>query len=190
MGTREFASRMKAEMEDLKRQGIAAIFVDQMITYLASVETSPEENPGPAEMERYKVELQANVEAGKRAHEVGMENFKAVITAGQNAIRTILLLNGGAAVALLAFSGHLIAEASPNATRFAGCMLPFALGALAAGIISGGTYLSQFLFGHHSPKVQWWGHLVNYTVIVMGVAAYVLFLWGMLSTYGELSSAT
>jgi len=72
--------------------------------------------------------------------------FRSAITAGQSAIKSSFLLNGGAAVALLAFIGHLATIDKSYVATFASSLLPFAYGALAISITSGFTYLSQWLY--------------------------------------------
>ena len=42
------------------------------------------------------------------ARETSLEMFRSVITTGQSALKATMLLNGGAAVAMLAFVGKLV----------------------------------------------------------------------------------
>ena len=183
MGTREFAGQMKAEIEDLKRQGLAAVYVENLINYLSAVEASPEPNPSIADLERYKAELEQHIESMKHANAASLESFKAVIAAGQNATRTMILINGGASVAMLAFLGHLARIGSNSIPAYANCLLPFALGTLIGGLVSGGTYLAQFLFGGKGERARSAGHVVNYAVIALGMASFVAFGLGAWWTY-------
>jgi hypothetical protein len=70
-----------------------------------------------------------------------LELFRSVITAGSSALRSATLINGGAAVALLAFLG------SPNAKNqqaaFALSLAIFAFGVFAASAAEGLRYLTQ-----------------------------------------------
>lgn len=45
MSTKQFASQMKAMIEDIKAKGTAAIYCDNLISYLTEVENSPEIEP-------------------------------------------------------------------------------------------------------------------------------------------------
>jgi hypothetical protein len=133
-----------------------------------------------------KHQLQATVEQQKMAHAANLENFKAVIAAGQNTIRTMLLLNGGAAVALLAYIGHLDATGTTVADvpKFAWCLLLFAVGSLCAALVSAATYLSQWLYGYTTkPKLLKAGFIMNLVCIALGLASFVFFGWGMIAAH-------
>ena len=107
MSVKQFAAQMKATIEDIKSKGTAAIYCDNIIAYLNEVQNSPEPEPTLLEIERYKADLQNWIEANKHQHEGNLEMFRSVITAGQGAIKSSFLLNGGAAVAVLAFIAHI-----------------------------------------------------------------------------------
>lgn len=188
MGTREFAAQMKSEIAGLKQQGVAAVYVDNLINYLEAVESSPEQNPGPAELERYKAELEQHIEGMKHTYAANLESFRAVITAGQNAIRSMILINGGASVAILAFLGHLASTNTGAIPAFAGCLVPFAAGTLLGGLVSGGTYLAQWLYSAQRPQFHRAGHVVNWAVIVFGFLAFVSFGSGVWWTYNAFTS--
>jgi len=74
-----------------------------------------------------------------------LELFKSVIQSGESARKSFFLLNGGAAVAVLALIGHLSTSAitAPRVNKFALPLLFFACGLLFAAMASGGTYLVQ-----------------------------------------------
>ena len=188
MGTREFAAQMRTEIEGMKQQGIAAVYVDNLINYLTAVEQSPEPNPSPADMERYKAELEQHIEGMKHANAASLESFKAVIAAGQNAIRSIILINGGASVAMLAFIGHLARIGSATVPIYANCLLPFVAGTLLGGMVSGGTYLAQFFYSGAKPVHHKIGGWVNTAVVLLGVSAFVAFGIGSWQTYSAFTA--
>ena len=181
---------MKALIEDIKSKGTAAIYCDNLIAYLHEVENSPEAEPTAIEIEHHKAELQRSIEANKHVHEAQLEMFRSVITAGQNAIKSSFLLNGGASIALLAFIGHLAEFKPEKITDFASCMLPFAFGVLAIAMTSGFTYLSQWFYASSNPISRKFGFGVNVLCITLGIGSYFLFVWGLLSTYHVLAAYT
>jgi hypothetical protein len=182
MSTRQFASQLRSLIEDVKAKGTAAIYCDNLISYLREVEKSPEPEPTPLEIERYKADLQNWIEINKSGQEVQLELFRSVIAAGQSAIKSSFLLNGGAAVALLAFIGHL-AQFKPIAVaQFSECMLPFTYGVLAITVTSGLTYLSQWLYASPNAKAVKAGFYVNLACIALGFISYGLFVLGLLTT--------
>ena len=186
MSTRQFASQFKALIEDIKSKGTAAIYCDNLIAYLREVENSPEPELTPLEIEKYKADLQNWIGANKSGQEAQLELFRSVIAAGQNAIKSSFLLNGGAAVALLAFIAHL-AQFKPSAVaRFGDCMLPFTYGVLAITVTAGLTYLSQWLYASPKVKAVQVGFYVNLSCIGLGISSYGLFVWGLLATAAAL----
>lgn len=185
MNAREFAGLLKDLIQEARDHQVTAIPVDDLINYLSSVEQSENEEPSAAEMERYKALLQMHTEAYKHQAAIGLESFRAAINFGLNANRNMILVNGGAAAALLAFIGHL-ASVKPSAIPvFADCLTFFVAGTLIAGLVSGGTYLSQLCYSH-----DWnvWGTIFNVVVIVFGIASYGAFAWGALSAYHAFSN--
>ena len=52
------------------------------------------------DFEQWKLENQANLT-------IWAEQFKAAVSAGENALKSVILINGGAAIALLAFVGSI-----------------------------------------------------------------------------------
>jgi hypothetical protein len=117
MIAKQFAGQMNAVIKDLKAKGSAAISCDNLIAYLSEVEQSPETELTPLEVEKYKADLQNWVETNKARNESQLEMFRSVITAGQNAIKATFLLNGAAAIAMLAFVSHL-AQFKPDLLLF------------------------------------------------------------------------
>jgi hypothetical protein len=86
------------------------------------------------------------VEEHKNIHAHGVEMFRSVIQAGQNALRSAFLMNGGASVALLAFVGHLSSVAPKKVPMLAPSLATFVGGVLVAALASGVTYLSQWFY--------------------------------------------
>ena len=183
MDAKQFAAEMKKTIEDVKSQGNAAIFCDNIIAYLDEVLKSPEAEPRPVDIERYKADLQNWIEANKHQHEGSLEMFRSVIVAGQSAIKSSFLLNGGAFVALLAFIAHLAQFDSAKVPTFAACLLYFAFGALAIVVTSGLTYLSQWFYASAYAWAKKAGFGLNIACIVLGIASYGLFAWGLFATY-------
>lgn len=183
MSTQEFANQLKETIQGVKDNGTAAIYCDNLIAYLDEVSKSPSQTPTEVELEKYKADLQLHIEQNKNYHASQLEMFKSVITSGQNAMRSSFLMNGGAAVALLAFIGHLAAIKPASVPLFASVLMPFVFGVLAMTMTSGFTYLSQWLYDSASEKAQEWGFNINILCIALGISSYGLFMWGMYRAY-------
>ena len=184
MSTKEFALELKKTIEDIKANGTAAIYCDNLIAYLDDVATSPSVAITPTELEQYKAQLQLEVERHKGTNASNLEMFKAVISAGQNAIRSSFLLNGGAALALLAFISHLAETQPARVSALADTLMPFVIGVFAISLTSGFTYLSQGFFaandGSWKVKTGFWLNIVG---ITFGLCSYGFFIWGMCRAY-------
>lgn len=133
-------------------------------------------------VEQFRGKINDWLDDRKRTHEASLEMFRSVIQAGQGALRTCLLINGGAAVALLAFVGHLVGsgtETVPLAAT-AKVMSAFVSGVLAGGLASGTTYLSQWLYADDWHKT---GFALNILAILFGLGSLAFFAFGGYSAY-------
>lgn len=170
----DFIADLRTAVLEAKAKGNEQISVDALVQYLDSIPKASA--PSQAEMEHYKAQLSVWIEAQKSGHNIDLEMFKSVIAAGQGAIKTIFAMNSGAAVALLAFTGHLAQFRPDRVPTFAWTLVPFTVGAFLAGLISGTTYLSQWFYGALYRRIGFW---LNIAAIVLGLAAYGAFIWGM-----------
>ena len=132
-----------------KAQGHDNISTDKLLTYLGNI-NSEEHHSHEEQMEVLKSTNTAKIEEMKLNHATEIEVFKSVITVGANAAKAGMLINGGAAVSLLAFLGN-IWNKSTSPTAFSSLtltLLYFVLGVLCAGACTGFTYLSQVSYGN------------------------------------------
>jgi len=140
----------------------------------------------------------------ERAHDQHNSFFesvnKATIENGQLAIRTFVLVNGGAAVSVLAFIGSLATEDKiklDQLTNVASALIWFALGVAAALVSLGFSYFTNYAAVEHAGSMQktwehpwvtdgpqtWkWAATANtckVIAIVAGLASVILFVVGM-----------
>lgn len=94
---------------------------------------------------------------------MNVELFKATTEAGQTALRSAIVINGGAAVTVLAFAGNAITKGqilpgAPLLTAIGTALLWFMLGVGGAGVASGFRYLSQFAYSQWNlgRGDRWW----------------------------------
>jgi len=145
----------------------------------------------PAELERCKLDL----EKSKTEMHHSAVVYQQVNMQGQTAIKAALLINGGAAVAILAFIGTAINNGTDNSLLLKLCfsMVMFIGGVLSVAIASGITYLAGLVNGvvidpDRSDKrtlnywlMLWW--ILNIIAIILVVIGYVLFAAGSLNAY-------
>lgn len=121
-----------------------------------------------------------------------MALFNAAILTGQNALKSLMLINGGAVVVLLAFIGNISRSATGSvlAKALSLSLIWFGGGVLSAALASAATYLCQLCYGlcgnsrGRSFKVALCFHAL---AIVFSIAALVAFGYGTWNVYLEFS---
>jgi hypothetical protein len=155
-----------------------------------------------SDYERYLYEKQQR--HAERAHDTEKEFFYAVneacIRSGESAVKFCMLINGGAALAMLSFLGALASQGKITTiqlTNLSGTLMWFAMGVAAGALSQGFAYLTNFsLAGMSSRRSRVWdfpylletrasafwskAYYVFITVaVVMAIAAFVLFIIGI-----------
>ncbi len=128
-------------------------------------------------LEQYKTNCQLQIEQYRAENSLNLETFKATINAGQNAIKSMVIINGGAAVALLAFVGNIWSNKG-NLSGIKGLswgLLFFVIGVLLAGIVSALTYLAQRAYSENNSKN---GNYINNICIACSSFSFICFLIG------------
>lgn len=181
MSKKNIIQEMRNWLNQAKEQGIHTISCDILISWLERFEhhdfTTTE-----FDIERYKADLQEKNCFYQFHHESNLEVFRSVILAGQNAIKTSFLLNGSAAVALLAFISHLAQFSPEKVSDFTKSILPFTIGVFLTAANSGLTYFSQWCYAGNKTKIKW-GYRLNLICIALGICSYVAFIWGLSVAY-------
>ncbi len=112
------------------------------------------------------------------------KEFDAVISFAQTALKVPILINGGAAIAILALIGNTWSKNSIT-TNLAGSLLFFSIGVLVAAIGSGAAYIAQlfFLRGKEGSAGGW-----QLTAIVFVIISYILFMFSVWWAYDTFST--
>lgn len=191
MNARDVVELLDQSIRTAKDAGTSAVSVERLEAFATEVarivgESKSESAVPDAQLEHYKAQLSAWVGSQQQVHEWNLEMLRSVITSGQSALKSALLINGAAAVALLALMGNVLA-AKDGIKTIAG--IPAALsyyvgGVLVAALAAGFTYLSQAgyggEFGKASRKVGRAGHV---GAVLNVVASYILFGYASLLAY-------
>jgi len=111
-----------------------------------------------------------------------IEMFKAVIMAGQAAIKSAILINGGAAVALLAFTGHVFTTSQDSeVTAKLACAMAYFVGGIVSGAVASGVvYLTQFMYAYDKRA---FGHILNGISWLLVISCYILFVIGVVLAF-------
>jgi hypothetical protein len=170
-----------------------------------SNQQTPNQPPPPLDYQQWLHEQQRSV--AERAHDK-IDEFhryinEAAISAANLALRMALLINGGAAVALLSFDGHLPQK---QMTAVAGTLLWFAWGVAAsvagialayftnycmAGVASSKLKSYQAPFVSDGPRTWKWifaNRVFHILAVLAGLASLVLFIVGMFDVRAALLS--
>ncbi|AWY39406.1 hypothetical protein DKY63_05595 [Pseudomonas putida] len=182
MSVKAFAAQLLNSIKEI-RVNSESIPCDNLINYLEQVVASAPGDMTPDQIEHLKAQLQIMVEQTKNNHASQLEMFRTVIQSGQNAVKTALLMNGGASVALLAFIGKLTEAQQIRIPVFAEALTFFVIGVFAIVVTAGMTYLSQWFYAASEQWKRKTGFAFNIISIVLGLSSYGFFVWGMRKAY-------
>lgn len=93
-----------------------------------------------------QLQHESNLSEYEQEHEWSRRMFDSCITLGGLALKSAILINGGAAVATLAYLGKLPFGSDYGLFPYA--MLLFVTGVLCSSVATGTGYLYQFALGH------------------------------------------
>lgn len=187
MDAKEFARKLESSIVEVKSQGHETVRCDNLIRYINElIEAGCSETDSTEATESQKARTQFALEEYKHNSSATLEMFKSVIQSGQNAIKTMLLLNGGAAIALLAFIGKLSDNNSRAIPDFAYSITSFVVGALLMGFVACLTYLAQIAFDSHVSRHQKIGTCLQISCAILGALSLASFAYGTYKTYQAL----
>jgi hypothetical protein len=185
---KELIRVIRDAVESEKKQDHSVVSTDALLNYLSALEAHAD-NAVEGEKRKFESDLAvfraehernlAHYEA-QQAHSVEM--LKAVITYGHFTLNSAMLINGGAAAALLAFIGNIWAKEIAHGAvgALTSSIRYFSFGVLAAAVAAAGSYFTQYFY---SEKFNRTGIVFHTLTVVLAVAAYVLFGFGAYDAY-------
>lgn len=134
------------------------------------------------DIEMAKLEQERNIAKYNAEAALETQVGLAVITLGQNALKSAVLINGGAAVALLAFIGNVWGKeiGKDILVPLADSMRHFTYGVLMAAMGGGATYCCQHLYQLRKTKL---GLFFQFVAIGLVIASYYYFYSGAECSY-------
>lgn len=139
------------------------------------------------QLEQYKTECDLKGKQYKAQCDLDLEEYKlkfqATVQSGQAALKSAFLVNGGAAVALLAFIGNVLTKTQDNVNGLGFPLLLYVVGVLFPTVASGLTYLSQYQYGKSvkdddqfaksARKINWVGiGFVTLSYVLFAIATF------------------
>lgn len=152
------------------------ISIDSLIEYLESLKKYS------AEKEIYdEKEHQRSLVLLENKNQADIEMFRSVIESGKDALRAIIVVNGGAIVSLLALLGSLekdlLIKLNDSLTS---ALSMFSFGIFFATIVYGARYLSQAYYSEEKVKC---GNFFLSISVFLGVLSYFTLGYGLYQTY-------
>ena len=149
----------RAALKQAEAEGLTSISTSTLHTVFDDFEKhviAGNEAPTPLELEKFRSDLAGSLAYQEHVHNWSLESFKQVIALGQSTLKTIMLINGGAAVATLAFLGNILSKPRPIAGLhpFASSMLTFVFGVFLSAAAYALTYFSQLCYSGTKPWQQ------------------------------------
>lgn len=187
MNYKSFADAMRHGLNDAKSRGVVIVSIDDVLKHVSDLQNAIAEQSQDTEKsveevnqrswEKYLEDYRAYLSA---RNDIELKMFESVISTGQNAIRILLTMNGGAAIAVLAFLGHLASINSSMLTAFATPLKWFTIGVALVGAVAAVTYLTQVVFSSTRKWLHWIGFGLQVATILCGMASIVVFIFGLI----------
>ena len=112
--------------------------------------------------------------------------FRSVIDYGRDALKAAMLINGGAAIALLAFIGTIWSSGSEPDTvqSLAQSLAMFSYGVMAGAVACAGAYFTQYIYQTTSANKNSNCYLklgigLHVATVALVVGSFVMFGWGI-----------
>jgi hypothetical protein len=167
--------RLRNTLKDLKKEGQTDVPIDGLLDLLGKLDSLT-----PVQLETWKEKCRRQRLQYQEQYRATMqewtEKVRSVGAAGQAALKSAILINGGAAVATLAFVGSLVQHEIP-VCGFKWVLLWFASGALLGAVASGVTYCVQYAGALSKTRTA---KILNGVAILFVGLSYVAFLVGCL----------
>ena len=188
------AEKMIAEIQQLQAKGYKKIKLDDLLKYVQVNFIDDEERmlsyaeevklEYQGKLVKYQARKDSNLAQYRANVDSSLEMFKAVIHFAGTTLKMLFWLNGGAAVAMLAFLGNIWSKcpSSVIASGIIKALWFFCLGIVVSVICCGFSYFCQVCFTEIS-KPQWLGSILRITVVLCGCGTIWFFLRGIYAVY-------
>ena len=117
------------------------------------------------------------------------ENVRSVISFSQNVQRNLVLINAGAAIAMLTFLGNLLTK-SINGNQFVPAIGFFAAGVVLGALTGAAAYVVQLLYGEKDEARVTWGKRGHIAAMVLGILSLGAFVGGCMVAYQAFADQT
>jgi hypothetical protein len=181
MEAKDAIEKVRKALNDLEANGQKLVSTEGLRNFLDSVEKE-----AGASIELSKLRHESHLTQYKAERELAIELFRSVISSGQHALKTSILVNGGAAVALLAFVSNVWTKTqAPQVARaLTLSIVYFGIAVLVGAVSTGTTYVTQYFYERSHDKT---GLVFHVFTVLLVISSYVLFGLGVFSVYEALT---
>lgn len=183
MESQELIDAFRKQLDQVEEQGNAQVQVAALRAYLSALE---KDAGASQEFRRREHEGMLAHYAAKNQHSIEM--VKAVLEAGKSTLHSLLLINGGAVVALLGVMSNLAGKPGGIllAKYLALPLLEFGIGVLCGALGFAFRYFSQAFYTvskSDKDKFENWSDRFRYLAILAAIAGYILFGFAIANAY-------
>lgn len=189
MQAKDIIKDIKSAVDQVKDQGQEVISVSALKRYLEELErivdTQKEISTTQLESQlaTFRAEHERNLAHYEAQQKHSIEMLRSVFMFGNTALKSSILINGGAAVALLAFIGKIWTDKLEAAAISAVTMAIafFSFGVLSAAVGTAFSYLTQYAYSQRLTKTGIVFHIATFLLVVgsyifFGVATYKAYI--------------
>lgn len=162
-------SNLLKEVRDLKSKGVKIVDLDKLENALVQAESNPSPK-GEWDIKVAELKHQSTLAEYQATQQNNMKLLEATITFAGAALKSAMLINGGAAVAILAYLGNSHADGS---ARFAYSLLCFTLGVLFAAVATATSYIAQFNYTHDKERAGDRVRLISILIISFSFLGFI-----------------
>lgn len=192
MNGKDVINKIRTAVKDVKQKNQDVISIDALLNYLdvlerdASEVDSLDNRQHQSNLEVYRAENERNIAQYNAQQLHAVEMFRSIISYGAAALKSAILINGGAAAALLAFISNIwnkgIAQAA--VTPLTGAIVFFSFGVLSSAVGTACSYFTQYYYGGNYQRTAVVFHTLT---VIFVVGSYALFSLGIVGTYDSFS---
>jgi len=183
MESQDLINEFRKQLDQVELQGDKQVQVAALRSYLNALEKDASSSQ---DYRKQQHEGMLAHYAAKNQHSIEM--LKAVLEAGKSALQSLLIINGGAVVALLGvFSSLAGKNGGDTLARYLSLpLLQFGLGVLVAALGFAFRYFSQACYSDSNAEHDQYekaGDVFRYAAILSAISGYVLFGLAVVNAY-------
>lgn len=180
--------KIRIAVENIQNQNHSVVSADALLAYLTALEDDVEnahqidEKKFESDMAVFRAQHESNLAHYEAQQTHAVEMLRSVFSYGQAALKSAILINGGAAAALLALIGNIWSkEIAPDAVgSITSSVVLFSFGVLSAAVGTAGSYFSQYCYSQELSKTGIAFHTLTVALVFL---SYLLFGLGALQAY-------